>query len=192
MSSVVRTVTPFINKELLLMALDAVGCKYQIQGNTICTERQDYYGSQKFILQNGRYAFVHEENAESYSWGNINMQQYKASSSFLAAVGKEYNAIYKKRLEELEKKRLAAIAEAERLRIQSEQLAEQERLRLIAKAEEERKKAEEEKQRLERERKEFVAKQRDAVIAKAKEQGYDIQETMADNTIKLVLVQTTY
>jgi hypothetical protein len=168
MSSVVRTITPFINKELLLKALEAVDCKYQIQGDIICTDRQDYYGSQKFILQNGRYAFEHEKNTESYSWSNINMKQYKASSSFLSAVEKEYNAIYKKRLEELERKRLAAIAE------------------------EERKRAEEEKQRLERERKEYVAKQRDAVIAKAKEQGYDIQETVVDNKIKLVLVQTTY
>jgi hypothetical protein len=190
MSSVVKTITPFINKELLLKALDAVGCKYTISGNNILTERKDYYGSQKFILQNGRYAFEYEKDAQRYSWGNINMQQYKSSSSFIAAVGKEYNAIYQKQLEELERKRLAAIAEAERLR--KEQLAEQERLRLIAIAEEERKRAEEEKQRLERERKEFVAKQRDAVIAKAKEQGYDIQETVVDNKIKLVLVQTTY
>ena len=191
MSSLVRTSTPFINKELLLKALDAVGCKYQIVGDDIlCTERQDFYGAQKFILKNGRYAFEHEQHAQRYSWSSINMREYKSASSFITAVGIEYNAIYKKQLEELERKRLAAIAEAERLR--KEQLAEQERLRLIAKAEEERKKAEEEKMRLERERKEFVAKQRDAIIAKAKEQGYDIRETVVDNTIKLVLVQTTY
>jgi hypothetical protein len=168
MSSVVRTATPFINRELLLKALDAVGCRYTIQGNEILTDRQDYYGAQKFIFQNGRYVFVHEEYAQHYSWGNINMQQYKSSCSFIAAVGQEYNSIYAKQLEELERKRLAAVAE------------------------EERRKAEEEKQRLERERKEFVEKQRVAIIAKAKEEGYDIQETMVDNKIKLVLVQTTY
>jgi len=190
MSSFVKTATPFINRELLLKALDAVGCRYQIQGSTILTDRQDYYGAQKFILQNGRYVFVHEEHAQHYPWGNINMQQYKSSRSFIAAVGKEYNSIYAKQLEELERKRLAAIAEAERLH--KEQLAEQERLRLIAIAEETRKRVEEEKQRLERERKEFVEKQRAAIVAKAKEQGYDIQETRVDNKIKLVLVQTTY
>ena len=168
MSSVVRTATPFINRELLLKALDAVGCGYTIQGNEILTDRQDYYGAQKFIFQNGRYVFVHEEHAQSYSWGNINMQQYKSASSFIVAVGQEYNSIYAKQIEELERKRLAAVAE------------------------EERRKAEEEKQRLERERKEFVEKQKTAIIAKAKEQGYDIQETMVDNKIKLVLVQTTY
>jgi hypothetical protein len=168
MSSVVRTATPFINRELLLKALDAVGCRYTIQGDQILTDRQDYYGAQKFVLQNGRYVFIHEKHAQNYSWGNINMQQYKSSSSFIAAVGREYNSIYAKQLEELERKRLATVAE------------------------EERKKAEKEKQRLERERKEFVEKQRTAIIAKAKEQGYDIQETMVDNKIKLVLVQTTY
>jgi len=168
MSSVVRTATPFINRELLLKALDAVGCGYTIQGNEILTDRQDYYGAQKFVLQNSRYVFIHEKHAQNYSWGNINMQQYKSSSSFIAAVGREYNSIYAKQLEELERKRLAAVAE------------------------EERKKAEKEKQRLERERKEFVEKQKTAIIAKAKEQGYDIQETMVDNKVKLVLVQTTY
>jgi hypothetical protein len=195
MSSLVITCTPFINKELLLMALNAVGCGYHIQGNMIITDRQDFYGGQKFILQNGRYAFSYEEGAQGYgySWGNINMQKYGSTGSFLAAVGREYNAIYKRQLEELERKRLAAIAEAERLRaLKEQQLAEQERLRLIAVAEEERKKAEEEKQRLERERREYVAKQRDSVIAIAKEQGYDIEETLVDNKIKLVLVQTTY
>jgi len=191
MSSLVRTGTPFLNKELLLKALDAVGCKYRISGDTIlCTERRDFYGAQKFVLTNGRYAFEHEKHAQRYSWGNINMQEYRSAGSFIDAVGREYNAIYQKQLEELEKKRLAAIAEAERLR--KEQLAEQERLRLLAIVEEERKKAEEERQRLERERKEYVAKQREAVIAKAKEQGYDIEETVVNNTIKFVLVQTTY
>ena len=208
MSSVVITFTPFINMELLLKSLDSVGCKYQVQGTTIFTDRKDYYENQKFVLQNDRYMFVHEEHAESYSWGNINMQQYKSSSSFIAAAGEAYKRIYAKQLEELEKKRLAAIAEQERIR--KEQLAEQERLRLLAIAEEERKrierlakqeeqrlleiakKAEEEKRRLERERKEYVEKQKTAIIAKAKEQGYEVQEKMVDRKVKLVLVKTVY
>ena len=186
MSSVVKTATPFINKELLLKALKAVGCKYTIQGDTILTDRHDYNGIQQFKFKNGRYVYVHD----SGKWGNIDGNKYKTVSSFIKAVGTQYNAIYKKQLEELELKRLAAIAEAERLR--KEQLAEQERLRLIAEAEAERKRAEEEKLRLERERQEFVEKQRAAIVAKAKEQGYDVRETVVDNTIKLVLVQTTY
>ena len=196
MSSVVRTATPFINRELLLKALNAVGCKYTINGNEIITDRQDYYGKQKFVFLNGRYSFMHDSSAENmrfgpqYPWGNIDAMKYKTVSEFLGSVGKVYNEQYKRQMEEIEKKRLAAIAEAERLR--KEELAEQERLRLTAIAEEERRKAEEEKLRLERERKEFVEKQRAAIIAKAKEQGYDVRETVVENKIKLVLVQTTY
>jgi hypothetical protein len=196
MSSIVTTATPFINRELLLKALDAVGCRYTIQGNEIITDRQDYYGKQKFVFLNGRYSFQHDSSAENmiygphYRWGNIDMQQHKTVSQFINSVGEIYNKLYQKQLEELERKRLAAIAEAERLR--KEKLVEQERLRLIAIAEEERRKAEEEKQRLERERKEFVEKQRAGIIAKAKEEGYDIQEKMVDNKIKIKLVQTSY
>jgi hypothetical protein len=196
MSSVVKTITPFINRDLLLQALDKIGCNYTISGNEIITDRQDYYGKQKFVFRNGKFVFLHDSSAENmrfgphYPWGNIDLKEYKKVSSFLNVVEKEYNAIYKYQLEELERKRLAAIAEAERLH--RERLSEQERLRLLAKAEEERKKAEEEKLRLERERREYVAKQRAAIIEKAREQGYDIQETVVDNKIKLVLVQTTY
>ena len=186
MSSVIKTVTPFINKEMLLEALKAIGCKYTVQGDTIITDRHDYNGTQRFMLKQGRFVFVHD----SGRWGDIDRAKYKTVSSFLGAVGDEYNAIHKRRLEELERRRLAAIAEAERLR--SEQLAEQERLKLLAQAEEERKRAEEEKIRLEQERKEFVEKQRAAIVAKAKEQGYDVRETVVDNKIKLVLVHTSY
>jgi hypothetical protein len=198
MSSVVKTSTPFLSKELLLKALDAVGCKYTVADNTIITDRVDYYGNQKFEFQNGRYVFLHDSSSQDmiygphYPWGNIDMKQYKQVGAFIAILGREYNAIYKRQLEDLERKRLAAIAEAEQLRLRKEQFAEQERLRLLAKAEEERKKAEEEKQRLERERKEYVARQRSTIIEKAREQGYDVQETVVGNKIKLVLVQTTY
>ena len=164
MSSVVKTVTPFINREILLKALAAVGCKYTVQGDIILTDRYDYNGVQKFQFGKGRYMYVHDSD----HWGNIDTSKYKTVSSFLQAVGAEYNAIYRKRLEELEYKRLAAIAE------------------------EERKKAEEEKLRLERERKEYVEKQRSTIVAKAKEQGYDVRETTVNNNIKLVLVRTTY
>jgi hypothetical protein len=188
MSSVVRTRTPFLNEPLLMQALETIGCSYTVDGNNIITNRIDYRGNQRFVFHDGKYLFQHED-------GDFGLQQYgsekhKPTHSFLADVEKAYNAIYKRQLEELERKRMAAIAEAERLH--KERMAEQERLRLLAKAEEERKKAEEEKQRLERERKEYVEKQKAAIIAKAKEQGYDIQETVVGSKIKLVLVQTTY
>jgi hypothetical protein len=171
-----------------MQALTASGCAYTVEGDAIITSRVDYRGNQRFIFQNGKYLFQHEDG--DFGLLQYGMERHKSTHSFLAEVEKEYNAIYKRQLEELEQKRLAAIAEAERLR--KEQLAEQERLRLLAKAEEERKKVEEEKRRLERERKEYVAKQKAAIIEKAKEQGYSIQEKTVANKIKLVLVRNTY
>ncbi|MCL1993754.1 MAG: hypothetical protein FWG66_12500 [Spirochaetes bacterium] len=141
MSSIVRTVTPFINREILLEALAAVGCNYTIQGNTVVTDRRDNRGLQKFELTGGRYKYVY------YSGDQL------AVGSFLKNVGEQYSKIYKRKLEEL---------------------------------------AEKERQRLEQERRDFVEKQRSAIVAKAKEQGYDVRETVVDNKIKLVLVQTTY
>ena len=48
MSAVVKTATPFINKELLLQALKNIGCNFTLQGNDILTDRKDYYGFQSF------------------------------------------------------------------------------------------------------------------------------------------------
>ena len=174
MSSIVKTVTPFINEELLLKALDAIGCKYQVVGNEIITDRTDYYGRQKFVFQNNRYCFFHDSSAERfihgprYPWGNIDLKQHKKVSEFLKSVEDAYNEVYRKRLEELERLRLEAAAEAERKRLEEERL------------------------RLERERQEYVEKQRTSIIAKAKEMGYYVQEKKVKETIKLVLVRTTY
>lgn len=163
MSSIVKTITPFINKEFLCEALKAVGCEYTIQENAIITDRQDYYGRQKFELINGRFVFLHDSSAENmrfgprYPWGNINAQQYKTVSDFLKHLETAYNDIYRKRMEELERLRL----EAERLR-------------------------------LEQERQDFVEKQRQTVIANAQKKGYAIREERVKDKIKLVLVRNTY
>jgi hypothetical protein len=188
MSSRIKTRTPFLNRELLIQALEAIGCAYRVTRNSIITNRTDYRGEQQFIFENGRYFFQYEDG--DFGLRQYGSEEHKPTHLFLADVEKAYNAIYQRQLEELERKRLAAIAEAERLR--KAQLAEQEWLRLLAKAEEERKKAEEEMRRREQERKEYVAKQKAAIIARAAEQGYDIRETAAGNKIKLVLVRTTY
>lgn len=157
MSSIVKTTTPFINRELLCEALKAIGCKYDIHGNTILTDRQDYFGRQKFELINGRFAFLHDSDAGRYLWGNINGQQYKTVSDFLKQVENAYNESYRKRLEELEHLRLEA-----------------------------------ERKRLEQERLEFVEKQKQTIIAKAKAQGYSIREERVKDKTKLVLVRNTY
>ena len=174
MSCIVKTITPFIDKDILCAALEKCGCKYQIKDDVILTDRKDYYGLQKFSLQGGRYVFMHDSSAENmrfgphYPWGNIDLQRYKTVSSFLENVENYYNALYKKRLEEIERARQQAIAEAERKRL------------------------EEEKIRIENERKAFVEKQKNAIIEKAESKGYYVKEEMVKDKIKLVLVKRTY
>jgi hypothetical protein len=165
MSAIVKTMTPFINRELLLKALDEIGCKYTLlrQRNEILTDRKDYYGLQKFVFDGKRYYFSHDSSAENmrfgphYPWGNINMQEYKTVSVFIKALEKQYNEVYHRQLEELERLR-----------------------------------KEEDRIRLEKERQEYVEKQKQTVIEKAKKQGYSVREERMKNKIKLVLVRTTY
>ncbi len=170
MSAVVKTVTPFINKEILLEALDCLEFKYTIRTNEIITERVDYYGNQKFVFINGRYQFQHDSSANriNYPWRNLNVKNLKTVNDFLQTVEKEYNRIYKEKLAELE-------------RIRQEQLAEQERIRL-----------EEEARRIEEERKAFVEQQKKNIIEKAKAKGYSVKEKKVGKKIKLVLVRQTY
>ncbi len=164
MSAVVKTITPFINKEMLLQALDCLNFKYTVSENTIITERTDYRGNQKFIFANGKYVFQHD--SDQFLWRAFNKNN--SVSSFLEAIEKEYNRIYAEKLEELE-------------RIRQEQLAEQERIRL-----------EEEIKRIEQERIAYVEKQKQTIIQKAKEQGYSVQEKKVNNKIKLILHRNTY
>jgi hypothetical protein len=136
MSAVVKTITPFIDKEILLQALDAIGCNYNLQGNDIITERVDYYGNQKFVLIGGRYVLQHDSSAniDQYPWKNLNFKEYKTVSSFLEAVESKYSFFYNQKLEELEKQR----QEEERIRLENERKAfvEKQKESIIAKAKE--------------------------------------------------------
>jgi hypothetical protein len=166
MSSVVKTRTPFLARELLTLALKEIGCRFELNGGDIITNREDYRGKQQFVFQNGRYLFQHEDG--DFGLRSFDNESHKPTHQFIAEVEAAYNTLYKKRIEDLERKRLASVAEAER------------------------KKAEEEKARLERERREFVEKQREAILAKAKENNYYVQESVVDDKIKIVLIKTTY
>ena len=174
MSHITKTITPFIDKEILCQALTEAGCAITVNGNEIITDRRDYYGLQKFSFQNGRYVFMHDSSADvfiygpRYPWGNIDTKEYKNVSLFLTDIEVRYNAIYQKKMEEIEQARQAAIAEAERQRLEQERI------------------------RLENERKAFVEKQKNAIIEKAKAKGYSVKETKANNKIKIVLVRRTY
>ena len=170
MSAVVKTATPFIDRECLLKALDKLEVKYTIKQNDIITERVDYYDYQKFVYLNGRYKFQHDSSAnrQNYHWRNLNVKKWKTVSSFLQAVEKEYNNFYAEKLAEIERKRQEALAEAEKKRL------------------------EEEAKRLEEERKAFIEKQKKAIIEKAKAKGYSVKEKKVGKKIKLVLVRHTY
>lgn len=110
MSAVVKTVTPFIDKECLLKALDKLEVKYTINGNQIKSQNQN------FIYRNGRYTLdVYSHNYQSINWNN-----YKNKNTFLQAVEKEYNQFYAEKLAELERRRQEALAEAERKRLETE------------------------------------------------------------------------
>jgi hypothetical protein len=178
MSAIVKTITPFIEKEMLLQALDCVGCRYTLNHDQIITERKDYYGQQKFVWYKGRYSFQHDSSAElsefNRRWGSYpegwknNWKAYQSVNSFLQAVEKEYNRIYSEKLAELERIRLEKIAEQERIRLEQEM------------------------KRIEQERLAYIEQQKQSIIQKAKEQGYSVQEKKVKNKVKLILRRNTY
>jgi len=162
MSSIVKTITPFLNKELLLQALDGVGCRYTILENEIVLSQGQ---RQSFIWDGfGRFKFSYY----SHSYRESDFKELKAIHGFLGPLEQSYNELYRKKIEELERLRLEAEAEAERKRLEEERI------------------------RLEKERQEYVEKQRTHIIAKAKEKGYSVREEKAKGKIKLVLVKVTY
>jgi hypothetical protein len=125
MSSIVKTVTPFLNKELLLQALDSVGCKYEIQGNEIVMLQDQ---SQRFIWDStfGRFKFSYY----SHNYSESKFAEIKATYKFLGPIEQSYNDLYRKRLEELERLHL----EEERLRLEKERQECVEKQRMLIKA----------------------------------------------------------
>lgn len=167
MSAVVKTHTPFVSRELLLEALDALGVSYTVRNDQIVTDRKDYYGHQIFVYssESGKYVFQHDSSADvgsrwnPYPWG-ASFRQWKTVSSFLEAVDAEYNSAYI-RLEE-------SIEEEKRIENERRLAEEEERKRL------------------------FIQKQKQTILEKAKEKGYSVKETKQGNTVRLVLVRTQY
>ena len=120
MSCVVKTVTPFIDKDILCEALKEVGCKCTVQGERIVTDIRDLsIGFQTFERdKNGKYVLM------AYSYTDKNRAE------FIQKIETHYNALYQKRLEE--------IAEAERIRLEEERKAyvEKQKASITAKAKE--------------------------------------------------------
>jgi hypothetical protein len=132
MSAVVKTMTPFIDQQILMLALESLGFSYSLQGKDIVTERVDYYGAQKFVWAHGQYVFQHDSSAtlNGYRWQNLNAKAYKTVGSFLEALEREYGVHYQRLLEEAEQKRL------EELELQRKAFVQQQKEAIVLKAKE--------------------------------------------------------
>lgn len=173
MSAIVRTQTPFIHRDILLKALDRIGESYWITiEGTICTGRKDYYGVQAFEKRGNGYVLRHDSSANNnrfgsvYPWGNLKDSPYMLVRDFLSAVQKAYNDILVEEAEKLQK-------------IEQEHLEAEERERLRREAEER-----------ESARLAYIQAQEQAIIERAKANGYYITRKEQGGKIRLTLSRT--
>ncbi|WP_133013494.1 hypothetical protein [Marinomonas flavescens] len=143
MSAVIKTTTPFIIKSVLFKALEAVGSEPKIltsdlasalrKGRTlagdILTNRSDYNGCQFFHKQGERWVFLHDSDEYSARIeSQLSDRKYIPVSQFLTVLSHAYDTAYQEHVE--------AVAEQERIRLESERKArvESTRQNAIAKA----------------------------------------------------------
>jgi len=134
MSAIVKTLTPFIDRELLLNSLDDLSISYSERDMNIVTERVDYFGNQIFVWDGLSYTFQHDSDANmrmSQLTGE-NIHELSRVSDFLSALDEKYRINYSKKVIELEKLRL----EEEKKRIEKAQKAyvEKQKKKIIEKA----------------------------------------------------------
>jgi hypothetical protein len=168
MSAIVRSLTPFLNQEQLLEALESLECQCTVQQDQITVT-----GGLNLRLYNkpvfkrtidGKFMLLHERSPE------IKKFLKQLEGAYIKA-GKEY----KRKLQELK-----ILAE------QEEVLSKQREIEL--------KKQELEQKEKERElaKQAYVQQQKAEIIRKAKEQGYEVKEYKKGNNIQLQLVKVTY
>ena len=126
----------FVDEECLIKAIEANETKVTSHNGTIIiTDRVDYYGAEKFVLENGRYVFMHDSTADRmgnrYPWNRNSLKNWKNVSEWLSDVNKSYNREYELKLERLAEEERRR--EEERLR----KLVEDRRDQIKAKAKEE-------------------------------------------------------
>ena len=109
MSAVVKTVTPFFDKECLLQALDKLNICYTSTLNSIKLKDKE------FIYINGHYTL----DIYSYNYKAIKWSDYK-KNTFLENIEKEYNNFYTFKINELERKKQEELVEQERIKIELE------------------------------------------------------------------------
>lgn len=111
MSCVLRTITPFISKEILLEALEKCGYEYNIKGGNIYIPAVCTY----FQFKNGKYILIHDD---------LNF----LINSFLVKVAKSYNNIYERKLKRLEEIKMEK-EKVEKLKKQESERLEKQRLK---------------------------------------------------------------
>lgn len=114
MSCVIKTITPFILKDILVEALKEMNCLERVQEENVMTNRKDYQGNQRFVKNNGQYIFIHDSDA-NFRWGNLSESKYKSVKEFLSDIA----SIYQKKYQELQER----LAQQERERIEAERKA---------------------------------------------------------------------
>jgi len=111
LSAVIKTLTPFIEQDILLEALTSLDVEYQVKDSLIITDRVDYQGHQKFQLRNGKYHLIHDsDELNGRLSSNTLSNKYISVKNFLSKLEIAYKSEYQKKLER--------IAEAERIRME--------------------------------------------------------------------------
>ena len=103
MSAIVKSRTPFLEKSLLLEALQQLQVECWEKANEIITHRKDFYGNQKFRLEKGKYVFLHDSSANrgTYGYRKENWGKWNTASSFLDDLEKKYAFLFGEREREL-------------------------------------------------------------------------------------------
>lgn len=111
MSAVIKTLTPFIEQDILLEALNSLNVEYHVNNGLIITNRVDYQGHQQFQFTNGKYHLIHDsdEFGGRLSRNTLN-NDYQPIKQFLSKLEGAYKSVYQKKMER--------IAETERIRME--------------------------------------------------------------------------
>lgn len=195
MSAIIKSRVAFLDRALLLKALQELQVNFHEQGTEIITHRIDYFGNQKFKQENGRYIFFFDRDTNNTGYGSRgpNVGKWPTTNAFLDELEQTYNRLYQEREAEIERRRKEE--EERRARLERERLEAEERRRIeeeLRRIEEERRQKEEELRQLEEQRKQYVESRKQEIIQKAQKQGYQVKEKQEGNKVKLVLVRHTY
>lgn len=111
MSAVIKTLTPFVEQDVLLEALSSLGVECHVKNNLIMTDRVDYQGTQHFQINDGVYQLVHDsDELQGRLISDSLSNKYTAVKQFLGELEIAYKSTYQLKLTRAE--------EAERLKME--------------------------------------------------------------------------